>query len=46
MTRTLSVAAIQTAYDEDLAANIRKTEGFIRVAAAQGAQVILSLIHI
>ena len=41
MTRTLSVAAIQTAYGEDMAANIRKTEGFIREAAGKGAQVIL-----
>ncbi|MEZ6024068.1 MAG: nitrilase-related carbon-nitrogen hydrolase [Hyphomonadaceae bacterium] len=41
MARTLSVAAIQTAYGEDMAANIAKTEGFIREAAKQGAQVIL-----
>ena len=41
MTRTLSVAAIQTAYGADMGANIRKTEGFIREAAAKGAQVIL-----
>ena len=41
MSRTRSVAAIQTAYGEDMAANIAKTEGFIREAAAQGAQVIL-----
>ena len=41
MARTLTVAAIQTAYGEDLAANIAKTEAFIRQAAAEGAQVIL-----
>ncbi len=41
MSRTLSVAAIQTAYGDDLAANIAKTAGFIREAAARGAQVIL-----
>ena len=41
MTRKLSVAAIQTSYGEDMAANIEKTAGFVREAAAQGAQVIL-----
>ena len=41
MTRTLSVAAIQTSYGMDLQANIEKTEHFIREAAAKGAQVIL-----
>jgi N-carbamoylputrescine amidase len=41
MTRTLNVAAIQTSYGEDMAANIEKTKGFIRAAAAEGAQVIL-----
>ena len=41
MTRTLSVAAIQTAYGEDMVANIKKTEDFIREAAGRGAQVIL-----
>jgi len=41
MTRTLKVAAIQTSYGEDMAANIEKTKGFIRAAAAEGAQVIL-----
>ena len=39
--RTLTVAAIQTAYGPDMAANIAKTEGFIREAARQSAQVIL-----
>jgi predicted amidohydrolase len=41
MTRNLSVAAIQTSYGMDLQANIKKTEAFIREAAAKGAQVIL-----
>jgi N-carbamoylputrescine amidase len=41
MARTISVAAIQTAYGDDMAANIEKTAGFIRTAAAQGAQVVL-----
>jgi N-carbamoylputrescine amidase len=41
MTRTISVAAIQTSYGEDVKANIAKTEGFIREAAGKGAQVIL-----
>ncbi|WP_293678721.1 N-carbamoylputrescine amidase [uncultured Phenylobacterium sp.] len=41
MTRNLTVAAIQASYGEDLEANIAKTAGFIRQAAAQGAQVIL-----
>ena len=41
MTKTLTLAAIQTSYGEDMAANIAKTEGFIREAAAKGANVIL-----
>jgi N-carbamoylputrescine amidase len=41
MPRTITTAAIQTSYGEDMAANIAKTEGFIRAAAAEGAQVIL-----
>jgi N-carbamoylputrescine amidase len=41
MARTLSVAALQTSYGEDMAANIKKTEGLIREAAAAGAQAIL-----
>ena len=41
MVRTLKVAALQTAYGMDLAANIAKTMDLIRQAAAQGAQVIL-----
>ncbi len=38
---TLTVAAIQTSYGQDMAANIAKTEAFIREAAGRGAQVIL-----
>ncbi|WP_293901465.1 N-carbamoylputrescine amidase [Phenylobacterium sp.] len=41
MTRHLTVAALQTAYGEDLAANIASTADLIRQAAGQGAQVIL-----
>ncbi|HQT55014.1 MAG TPA: nitrilase-related carbon-nitrogen hydrolase, partial [Phenylobacterium sp.] len=41
MARTMSVAALQTAYGMDLDANIKKTEALIRQAAAAGAQVIL-----
>mgnify|MGYP005983631887 FL=1 len=41
MTRTISVAALQTSYGEDMQANIDKTIGLIRQAAARGAQVIL-----
>jgi N-carbamoylputrescine amidase len=41
MTRSVTVAAIQTSYGDDMAANIKKTEGFVRDAAAKGAQVIL-----
>ena len=41
MTRMLSLAAIQTSYGEDMAANIQKTAHFIRDAAGKGAQVIL-----
>jgi N-carbamoylputrescine amidase len=39
--RTLTVAAIQTSYSSDMAANIAKTGGFVREAARQGARVIL-----
>jgi N-carbamoylputrescine amidase len=39
--RQITVGAIQTAYGHDLKANIAKTEGFVREAAKQGAQVIL-----
>jgi len=41
MTRTLTVAAIQTSYGPDMAANIAKTESLVREAARQGARVIL-----
>ncbi len=41
MARTITVAAIQTSYGADMAANIAKTEALIRQAAKQGAQVIL-----
>lgn len=41
MPRTISVAALQAAYGEDLQANIDKTIGLVREAAARGAQVIL-----
>jgi N-carbamoylputrescine amidase len=41
MARTITVAALQTSYGEDMAANISKTEGLIREAAAKGAQAIL-----
>ena len=41
MPRTLSVAAIQTSYGEDMQANIDKTIAFVREAAGKGAQVIL-----
>ncbi len=41
MARTLTVAAIQTSYGEDMTANIAKTEGLVREAAGRGAQAIL-----
>jgi N-carbamoylputrescine amidase len=40
-TRTIAVAAIQTAFGHDMDANIAKIEGMVREAARQGAQVIL-----
>ena len=39
--RRVTVAAIQSSYGTDMAANIAKTAGFIREAAAKGAQVVL-----
>ena len=39
--RTITVAAIQSAYGPDMQANIAKTEGFVREAAKHGAQVVL-----
>ena len=41
MARTLSVAAIQVSYGMDREANIKKTVGLFREAAARGAQVVL-----
>ena len=41
MARTITVAALQAAYGEDMAANIAKTQALIREAAGRGAQVIL-----
>jgi len=41
MTRTLTVAALQSAYGLDLAANIARTGDLVREAASLGAQVIL-----
>ena len=36
MAKTIRVAAIQTSYGEDMAANIAKTERFVREAAGKG----------
>ncbi|MEZ4441293.1 MAG: N-carbamoylputrescine amidase [Polyangiaceae bacterium] len=41
MTRTLTVAALQSAFDLDLEQNIERIRVLIREAAAKGAQVIL-----
>ena len=41
MAKTMTVAAIQTSYGEDMKANIAKTERLVREAAKKGAQVIL-----
>jgi N-carbamoylputrescine amidase len=41
VTRTVTLAAIQTSYGEDMAANIEKTAGFVREAAGKGANVVL-----
>ena len=41
MSNVLTVAALQTAYGEDMAANIARTMDLVREAAAKGAQVIL-----
>ena len=41
MARTISVAALQTSYGEDMTANINKTADLVRQAASKGAQVIL-----
>jgi N-carbamoylputrescine amidase len=42
VSRTVTVAALQTSYGMDLQANIARTGALIREAAAKGAQVILS----
>ncbi len=39
--RLITVAAIQTSYGHDMAANIAKTEAIVREAARRGAQVVL-----
>jgi N-carbamoylputrescine amidase len=41
MARTLTVAALQSAYGTDLARNIARTSDLVREAAGKGAQVIL-----
>src|SRR5271156_5215092 len=41
MPRTVTVAALQAHYGPDMEANIAKTEGLIKKAAAAGAQIIL-----
>ncbi len=39
--RTLTAAAVQASFGEDMAANIAKVAGLVREAAGRGAQVIL-----
>ncbi len=39
--RTITVAAIQASFGPDMAANIAKTEAFVREASKAGAQVVL-----
>ena len=39
--RVITVAAIQSAYGQDMQANIAKTEGFVREAAKRGAHIVL-----
>ncbi|MDX2028225.1 MAG: N-carbamoylputrescine amidase [Alphaproteobacteria bacterium] len=41
MPRNVTVAALQASYGQDMEANIKKTEGLVRKAAAAGAQIIL-----
>jgi len=41
MTRTITVAGLQTSYGEDMSANIAKTVDLVKQAASKGAQVIL-----
>jgi predicted amidohydrolase len=40
--RALTVAAIQSSFGPDMAANIAKIEGFVREAAKRGAQLVLA----
>ena len=44
--RVITVAAIQASFGHDMTANIATVEDLAREAARQGAQVVLSLIHI
>jgi N-carbamoylputrescine amidase len=39
--RKVTIAAIQTSYGHDMAANIAKTAEFVREAAKQGAEIVL-----
>jgi N-carbamoylputrescine amidase len=39
--KTVTVAAIQTCYGPDMAANIAKTQAFVREAAGRGAEIAL-----
>ena len=39
--RSITVAAVQTSYSQDMKANIEKTAGYVREAGARGAQVVL-----
>jgi N-carbamoylputrescine amidase len=41
MTRTITVAAIQASFGEDMGANVAKVAGLVREAAGRGAQVVL-----
>jgi N-carbamoylputrescine amidase len=41
MTRTLTLAALQTSYGADMQANIARTADLVREAASKGAQVVL-----
>jgi N-carbamoylputrescine amidase len=40
--RTITVAAIQSSFGHDMAANIAKIEGFVREAVKRGAQLVLA----
>lgn len=42
MARDLTIAVIQTAFGEDMSANIKKVETFVRASAKDGAQLILA----